>query len=548
MRLSLVQRRGLPLLASGLMAAAAGRASAQTPLPAMPPSNAPSMASAAADALRVRRDGDRVQIRSAFSAERDLVVSVGKGSNGQINFQQAWLVPRDTPFETAAPAAGILIHGCGDDATPWNINGTYIGGNHGCSDARELASPGHGLTDADLGSEWTDAAGTLFYLIRVASPARLWVLSQNKGADDLWKFTTTVEGRCLAGRTRAISIGFTNVAMTQWTPAIRIARQDYLADGRTPLANATGTTCRAFEIVEEYDILNPAGVLERLIRQRGRAPDLGDPTLPAVIRNRIVYRFFPGGATVVDHRATALQAFHLGYMGFIQSAKLATGKFDAHDYFIPKTRPFTLDGTAYDFTVPRDYRAKPPVPLRFGPAQSNLADSADLPDRFIQLLGRRDGAAVRYEVGYALGYALTEGLTRPAERAAKASSAGSLNTTGKSYPVAIDAKMGNPIPAGTTFHGIAYRQYFDPAAHPLATAVYAHPQGSNLAIYAHAVRPLASDRIALPADLVGQPVRLVERSGSAALLSGDAVGTNGIAWEAPGPAGGWLVLQVPLAR
>lgn len=118
--------------------------------------------------LRVVKRGEYVFVRSAFSSHRDLVVRVGKGSNRQINFLNTRLVPVSAGMDAGAINGGTLIHGNGDDATPWNINGTCIGGNHGCSDTRELPCPNHGMTVADLGSEWVDEAGTKFYLVKVA--------------------------------------------------------------------------------------------------------------------------------------------------------------------------------------------------------------------------------------------------------------------------------------------------------------------------------------------------------------------------------------------
>ena len=46
-------------------------------------------------AVRVLKAGDEVFIRGCFSAEHDVVTTVGKGSNRQVNFRSGRLVPRD---------------------------------------------------------------------------------------------------------------------------------------------------------------------------------------------------------------------------------------------------------------------------------------------------------------------------------------------------------------------------------------------------------------------------------------------------------------------
>jgi len=79
----------------------------------------------------------------------------------------------------------------------WNINGTYIGANHGCSDARELTCPNHGRTVADLGTVWQDEAGAKFVILKIADANHLWVMSTNSSRGSIWQFNTKVTGASL---------------------------------------------------------------------------------------------------------------------------------------------------------------------------------------------------------------------------------------------------------------------------------------------------------------------------------------------------------------
>ncbi len=94
--------------------------------------------------LRVVKHGEYVFFRSPFSSRHDLVVRVGKGSNRQISFSNTRIVPVSAGMDVGEFNGGTLIHGNGDDATPWNINGTYIGGNHG---ARSIGEPSSRKTE-----------------------------------------------------------------------------------------------------------------------------------------------------------------------------------------------------------------------------------------------------------------------------------------------------------------------------------------------------------------------------------------------------------------
>ncbi len=495
--------------------------------------------------VRVFKQGDKVMLRSSFSAEQDVVLLIGKGTNRQINFFQTHLVPVAAPFDEAGIKQGVLIHGCGDDAAPWHLNSTYIGGNHGCSDVREVQSPGHGLSVRDIGGAWLDGAGTQFYVIKIVDPDKFWVLSRNKGVDPIWKFTNKLVGQTMTNASSSATLTVTGTGMVQLRPACRIACQKYLLDGQTPLAEGVSVTADFLEIQEEYDIINPGALLADILQNHGREPDWTGKHIAAVVRNRIAYCFYPRGAVVVNYKAQALQDFNIGYMGFIQSSKLRQGAFAAHEYFIPKTKPFRQDGIDYDFSAFQDYTIKLPAPLRFDIGSPALAAPDRLPDRFMQFIGdKQDGRTIR-KVGYVLGYSLVEGLTIPEERARHARSGLTLFTTSKSYPKAIDDQVGKPVKAGTEFHCVAYRQYFDPAAFPGASAVYWHPEGAQLVLYIHFHQAADHACIRLPAGLSGRQLSVVEQSPGMTLHSGAKVPDEGLIVSS-GAEGGYLVLKLAM--
>lgn len=500
-------------------------------------------AAGSAARLQVIKQGDGLWLRSRFSSGEDLVVRLGKGSNRQINFSGAQLVKASAAMSVKELAGGRLIHGNGDDATPWNINGTYIGANHGCASVREVTCAGHGRTQADLGSPWEDAAGTKFYLIKIVDENRLWFLSGNAGQADLWKFKTVVAGSSLTRKARNATLNFTACGMAQLRPACRIRKQQYLVNGRTPLAEDQPVACDSLDVVEEYDIINPASLLRDIVEHPGVERDFTAPYLEAVIANHIVYRFHSNGANVIDYTAKALQPFELGYMGFIQSAKLTRGSYDAHEYYIPKTKPFTQAAVPFDFRSLQDYTAVPPSPLRFSAENKNVEDPANLPDRFIQFLGRSENGNCVREVGYALGYSLIHGLTRPPERARNTRDALTLHTTSKSYPVAINSQMGRVIPAGTEFRCVAYRQYFCPADHKDATCVYWHEEDGDTVFYADYHKAVNRDVLELPASLVGKAISVVEKTPSLTLHSDRTVPPGGVVVSVTGSYG-YLVLRL----
>jgi len=202
---------------------------------------------------------------------------------------------------------------------------------------------------------------------------------------------------------------------------------------------------------------------------------------------------------------------------------------------------------SYDFLQLQDYDRELPKPLRFGPGYKNVADPDSLPDRFIQFLGGREGDDVVRDVGFAMGYSLLEGLGRPALRARNAGTAGMLYTSSKSYPTAVDRKMGTTIEAGTEFHCVAYRQYFWAAGGRGPTCVYWNRQGTSDVVYIDYHQAAESEILALPAEFTGRPVAVIEKTDSVTLHTGDHVPKEGLRISVSGGYGS-LVLRIPVER
>ena len=180
------------------------------------------------DQLQVTRQGDRVLVRSRFSDQRDLVLSIGRGSNGQTNFEGAYLVDGSTPSLRERPDHATLFHNTGDDAAPWHVNGTYIGGNHGCLCVLEVTSAAHGLQKHDIGSRWNDESGQVFNLVSVVDADRLWYVSDNTGTGTIWKFNTTSTGSTLTRTSDHKVIASSKVIEMQLRPGVHRREDAFL--------------------------------------------------------------------------------------------------------------------------------------------------------------------------------------------------------------------------------------------------------------------------------------------------------------------------------
>jgi len=316
--------------------------------------------------------------------------------------------------------------------------------------------------------------------------------------------------------------------MIQIVPSCRIKEQKYLVNGKTLLEEGKVTTCDFLDIEEEYDIISPDSLLNAIRNNPGKEPAFTADKIDSVLTNHIIYRFQPMGVCTIEYKSHVNRKFNLGYMGFIQSAPLSKlENYDSHLYYIPKTLPFERKGIKYDFKSIQDFSAKLPVPLYFNEKEKNIESPNNLPERFIQFLGKKETDKNVNRVGFAIGYSLIKGITKPEERTKTSNNSLMIFTSSKSYPYAIDSKMG-AVPAGKEFHCFAYNQYFDPAAYKNATSVYWHKQDSAYVLYIDYHKSIDNDIIKLPSYLSGRKIAIIEKTSSVELLTKQTIPSEGI--------------------
>lgn len=478
--------------------------------------------------LTVLKAEGTVYIRSHFNDTEDLLITLGLGKNKQVNFTGGFLLDKNAGMDPAALKSARNFHRNGDDACALIINGTAIGGNHGAAVGLELTCENHGRTVEDIGSEWRDEKGRKFYLIKIPDKDKLLFLGENKSEGDIWKFERRIEGSEIKSDSRNSSINFTGKRWgVQMWPSCRIKKQDYLLDGKTPLKEGEPVSCRWLDIVEDYDIIDPSSLLEDFISHPGENRSFVSEHLEAVLNNVYTYRFFPGGANVVYNRIKALKSFNMEqYLG-VMTAQLAKKDYQAHQYYIPKTVPFELNGVKYDFRSMQDFYPSLPEPVYFSGKYKNLSDPLNPPDRFIQFLGKKDGDKITRDVGFALGYSLIHGISVPSERVKNTENFIWIYKTNKTYPASADKKMGI-FPAGNEIYFVGYRQYFDPGAAGNATCLYWNTQEKDIIIYADYHTSVEKDRLKLSPELEGRRFDIIEKTPSLTLHSETRIPAEGL--------------------
>lgn len=435
-------------------------------------------------------------IESQFNHAYTLVQTLGLGKNNQFNFCRVYL----QPTEGKANGRISLTHNL-DDTSPWQINNVLIGANHGEQGNRLLTfSKPHGLTEANLGEEFSDEKGTKFYLMKVLDPLRLWVLSEDKGSNGIWVFDRYPKGLLKQGE--KVLPSFQN-SLAQMYPAIRIAKQNYLTDGKVPLPKGVPVKCNSLVVEEEYDIISPSAVLEYVRKNRGKKVAFNAPNLASVISNKLSYTFRPDGSCIISHRAKINRRVKLDSMGFLQAQVMDKGKYEKYEYYVPKTVPFQVSGRTYSFADLVDFSK--PLPSSVYLKKNSYADPNNPPERFVQYLH----GGKQPPVGFAAGYSLLEGVSVPSMRAKSCDFALYIYTNRKSYPRVMDNTRMPFLEKGLEFYCLAFRQYFD-----ATNSYYYHQQGDSFLFYADFHKPVEKEMITLPEKLRGKKMSVVEQSQS----------------------------------
>ncbi len=393
-------------------------------------------------------------VKTDYNDEYHIVHSFGNLDGGPlymnnpVDFRSSDLVKKDGS-ET------IRLSTSGDEAVPCEINGAFIGANHGQPDGSMVYSPNHNKTLKDLGAVYVDEDGIKFTLYRVEEDY-LWFFSENVGESVYnYKFVKSVKGNL-----KYVSDGFdTSDVIVQSQTGVQYLSNILRHKRRKIVGYLNGVPktiqismeCDYCEIIEEYDIINPATVCPELTKNRPKdgyktipnLADLGEPML----NHKMTYRILADGTMVSDFELTRLQDVRwTRYMGAMYQEKINTFGGGVYRHF-PKMKPLKDDKNTYDFSYPYPLRGE--YPHSMNPSVEEFSTNPNSPmERMVDYFRDKDG---NDKIGFACGYLpVFDGAP---EIRKNIKSPIFLWYTRKAYPTFLD---GDLIHA----RGIAYKKFF----------------------------------------------------------------------------------------
>lgn len=403
-----------------------------------------------------------------------------------------------TVFNFKSENVGIVNRNLGDDVSPYGIDGTLVGANHGYG-KYALTVSGHGKTNADIGSVWSD--GTKEWVItRIVDVNTLDVtIRARTGA-----IASNATLAHVSGATNTTNMTVTAAVSGQLYPSIKNRKLRMSIDGvQLPISNMTRTYKSNITFHETYEIIDKLALVEWLIANKGSEILQYDGTACASVSLDHRFDVEGGYAATLDFLAlTDISSFQECMFG--QSVRFGANSF----FYVPKTLPFTQGATNYNLT---------------NLSQVTFASIADFDSAKTETTGILADRIIQHDATHAVGFAL--GMlpildAAPDKRRLNAvNKALRISTAMKSYLYVVEGKTS--LPAGDYFAAVIYRKHF-PVLTRTAQYAVRSKRGDYLYLDWHAA---VTERIDLPPDYCDRDFTVVEKSSNVAIQSDTASST-----------------------
>lgn len=400
-----------------------------------------------------------------------------------------------TVFNFKSENAGIVNRNLGDDVSPYGIDGTLVGANHGYG-KYALTVSGHGKTNADIGSVWSD--GTKEWVItRIVDANTIDVTVRARTGAIASNATLTH----VSGATNTTTMTVTAAVSGQLYPSIKNRKLRMSIDGvQLPISNMTRTYKSNITFHETYEIIDKLALVEWLIANKGsEILQYGGQACASV---SLDHRFdVEGGyAATLDFLAlTDISSFQDIMFG--QSVRFGANSF----FYVPKTLPFTQGSTNYNLT---------------NLSQVTFASIADFDSAKTEATGILADRIIQHDATHAVGFALGMlpilDASMDKRRLNAEGKALRISTAMKSYLYVVDGKTS--LVAGDYFAAVIYRKHF-PVLTRTAQYAVRSKRGDYLYLDWHAA---VTERIDLPPDYCDRDFSIIEKSSNVSILSDTA--------------------------
>ena len=417
---------------------------------------------------------------------------------------------------------GTTWKGTSDDITPININGTYIGANHGYFIIAAVENPSVGRkTEEDIGSIWK-VGNQQYVLVKVdvapkeVKQPRLWFCPISDTMMETGVFTNhSIDAGAViehvSGATNTQS--FTTTAAStqcQFYNALNHNKMAAFLNGNVEVDIYKNAVYHAefIDFYEEYDIIYLPTMLQYLIDNVGDNTNDShcDESLnDAYVTFRNTYRYHKNGACVIYSSYIFHKNINMGYIGGVQS-----GPFSESDHYvyIPGANGYTTP----TFQNGRDQGVNTYPDIKIG--KDILVDPDYLTTTYFQLTSPEGTKAMNLGFNPEFGFGVNETRWDYIDNTANGLAFYYQNSY-KMYPKLVS---GGKIAAGTVIDCIAYRLPSERTDEDFFVINW-YWVGDDIYLSLHTDKAVDERTVALPEYMNGMTVTPVEKSDSFTIVS-----------------------------
>lgn len=372
----------------------------------------------------------------------------------------------------------------------------------------------------DVGSEWVDDNGDSWWIIEIRNANTLIVVGENASVTDVPSYDLTITGNLThtEGATNTGSITIGSYSTIEYFPSVNNVSVTAIAEGTDTLTRSGMYYANKLDIIQTYDIIYPPSAVDSIIAHRGESPAPSVQLGEGVVSMSYRWVYLSDGTVLHDNDITTNKDIDLTRYGFYQFVPpTPVSTFTDVFFYLPRTNTVSDGAKNYDFTEFVNLTVTPfAAGTNINFTASTWEDATYPPERGMFLIG--EGVP---EHGFAHGYIPTRSLGDTLTRLSRISRAWNIGSGNKSYPFAIDNKLGS-LSQGSYYGGMLYQKWF-PVTDADKTTYWIDVTDNEAVLFADYQSAILLDKIALPAKYEGRSCEVVYKSENIKLWSGEVV-------------------------
>lgn len=384
-----------------------------------------------------------------------------------------------------------LTFSSNDEIAPLHALNTTIGANH-AQPCYKATITGHGLDNTSIGTAWVGNNKT-YYIMRIVSENQIVFLSENYGTEFSPSFSALTTGTLTNGST---TLNVSSVSPTSLFPALKNHVVRLKLNGKDEIVEDGEYLCSSLDVVESYEIMNPASTLTKIIARAGQTDDpIYDGDTAIIVEN--TYRFIDNLTLLVMETIMPVQPVAFVNAMFSQSAII--GASATTKYYIPNSLPLA---SGYDFRSPMAVSWSSSVPS-LAVYEEQMANPSNPVNRVIQYQADNVGFALGFITDRGIGQSLLDYTNCVFEL---------RNNTGKIYPRGVNSNaVGSPLQVGQIYTGIMYRAFFNYPTTGERLSEYHFKLGASMYVFLDYAASVI-DHVQINDSLNGEKIEVLESS------------------------------------